>query len=187
MAKQKKQDKAYKLNGLKIKDDEYVISDLIEVRGSGIQGIGVYAVKPIKKDERIIEYVGERIHPDEADERYDDDAMDRHHTFLFEVDETACIDACRVGNDARFINHSCMPNCEAVNEEGRIFVEAIRDIEPGEELTYDYGYEHIGEVSDELRKQYVCYCGSPDCRGTILKVDQSESENPEAKKKSSAA
>lgn len=189
MAKRNKTDSAVKLNGLKIKDDEFVTSELIEVRGSGIQGIGVYALQPIAQEERIIEYIGERIHPDEADERYDDDAMERHHTFLFEVDETACIDARRIGNDAKFMNHSCTPNCEAVNEEGRIFVEAMRPIEVGEELTYDYGYEHEGDVSDDLRKQYVCYCGSPNCRGTILKITEagSEKSEDEGSKESSAA
>ncbi|HSG99490.1 MAG TPA: SET domain-containing protein-lysine N-methyltransferase, partial [candidate division Zixibacteria bacterium] len=117
-----------------------------------------------------IEYLGERIDHDQADERYDDEKMDRHHTFLFEVDEDVVIDAGRIGNSAKFINHSCDPNCEAVNEDGQIFIEALRDIAVGEELTYDYAYEHEGDLSPRLRELYVCYCGAATCRGTILKV-----------------
>ena len=139
-----------------------------ELRRSGIQGKGAFATRPIKRGTRIIEYTGERISPEEADRRYDDGGMGRHHTFLFSVDSKVCIDAAVDGNDARFINHSCAPNCEAVDERKRIYIEAIRDIVPGEELTYDYQYERDGTEDEKWEKIYVCKCGAPTCRGTIL-------------------
>lgn len=150
------------------------------VRISRIQGSGAFALRRIRKGTRIIEYTGERISVQEESKRYDDDAMDRHHTFLFAVDKNTTIDAAHGGSEARFINHSCEPNCEAVNEDGHIFIEAIRNIQPGVELTYDYGYEHEGTITPELMKQYPCRCGSKHCRGTILKL-----KRPKRKKKRS--
>ena len=142
----------------------------VEVRESAIQGRGVYATAPIAKRDWIIEYTGERISHAEADLRYDDDSMQRHHTFLFIVDSAVCIDAAQDGNEARFMNHACEPNCEAVlaAEEGEIWVVALRDIAPGEELTYDYGYVLDQESVEEALRKYPCFCGSPRCRGTIL-------------------
>jgi SET domain-containing protein len=139
-----------------------------ELRRSSIQGKGAFATRPIKRGTRIIEYTGERISPEEEDRRYDDGGMGRHHTFLFSVDSKVCIDAAVDGNDARFINHSCAPNCEAVDERKHIYIEAIRDIAPGEELTYDYQYERDGTEDEKWEKIYVCKCGAPTCRGTIL-------------------
>jgi SET domain-containing protein len=138
------------------------------VRESAIQGKGAFALKKIKKGTRIIEYIGERISNEEADERYDDDAMDRPHTFLFTVDDQTIIDAAVGGNDARFINHSCGPNCEAVNDEGRIFIEAIKNIPEGAELTYDYQLERSGKLPRDWRRRYACNCGASNCRGTLL-------------------
>ena len=139
-----------------------------ELRSSTIQGRGAFATRFIRKGARIIEYTGERISQDEADERYDDTAMGRHHTFLFNVDEDTVIDAAHEGNDSRFINHSCEPNCQAFQEGDRIFIYARRDIQPGEELSYDYGYERTEDMGPEEEKLYVCRCGTPSCRGTIL-------------------
>ena len=138
------------------------------LRGSAIQGQGAFATRPIRRGTRIVEYTGERISHDEADRRYDDGAMGRHHTFLFTIDRSTVIDAAVNGNDARFINHSCAPNCEAIDERKRIYIEAIRDIAPGEELTYDYAYERDGTEDEEWERLYVCKCGAPTCRGTIL-------------------
>ena len=138
------------------------------LRRSSIQGRGAFATRPIKRGTRIIEYTGERISHEEADRRYDDGGMGRHHTFLFSVDSKTVIDAAIDGNDARFINHSCAPNCEAVDERKHIYIEAIRDIAPGEELTYDYAYERDGTEDEEWERLYVCKCGAPTCRGTIL-------------------
>jgi SET domain-containing protein len=139
-----------------------------ELRRSPIQGRGAFAIRPIRRGTRIIEYTGERISHEEADRRYDDESMSRHHTFLFSVDKSTVIDAAVGGNEARFINHSCAPNCEAVDERKRIYIEAIRDIAPGEELTYDYAYERDGTEDEEWERLYVCKCGAPTCRGTIL-------------------
>ena len=138
------------------------------LRQSDIQGRGAFATRPIKRGTRIIEYTGERISHEEADRRYDDGAMGRHHTFLFSIDSKTVIDAAVDGNDARFINHSCAPNCEAIDERKRIYIEAIRDIAPGEELTYDYAYERDGTEDETWEQLYVCKCGAPTCRGTIL-------------------
>jgi len=139
-----------------------------ELRQSEIQGRGAFATRQIRKGTRIIEYTGERISPDEADRRYDDPGMGRHHTFLFSVDKRTVIDAAVNGNDARFINHSCAPNCEAIDERKRIYIEAIRTIAPGEELVYDYGYERDGTEDEDWERLYMCKCGAPTCRGTIL-------------------
>ena len=138
------------------------------LKRSKIQGTGAFATRPIKRGTRIIEYLGERITPKEGDKRYDDGKMGRHHTFLFSVDSRVCIDAGVNGNDARFINHSCDPNCEAVDEKRRIYIEAIRDIAPGEELAYDYAYERDGTEDEEWERHYICKCGAANCRGTIL-------------------
>ncbi|HEY3258538.1 MAG TPA: SET domain-containing protein-lysine N-methyltransferase, partial [Gemmatimonadaceae bacterium] len=89
-------------------------SDLYEIRRSGIQGRGVFARTRIRPGQRIIEYTGERISNAEADRRYDDETMRRHHTFLFTLDRKRVVDGNSGGNDARLINHSCDPNCEAV-------------------------------------------------------------------------
>jgi uncharacterized protein len=145
-----------------------------EVRHSDIHGTGVFAARRIPKGTWIIEYEGERISHEEADRRYDDDAMEEHHTFLFSLDETECIDATHGGNDARFINHSCDPNCEAlwVPKEREIWICAMRDIGKGEELTYDYAYEIDGETPEHAFAKYPCRCGTNKCRGTIVKLPE---------------
>lgn len=139
-----------------------------ELRRSDIQGRGAFATRLIRRGQRIIEYTGERIGDAEADRRYDDEKMSRHHTFLFIVDDTVIVDAAVGGNDARFINHSCDPNCEAVIERKRIFIYALRTIRPGEELAYDYQYERTTDHTDDDEVFYKCKCGAPNCRGTIL-------------------
>jgi len=136
-----------------------------EIRRSRIQGRGAFARRKIRKGTRIIEYAGERVSHEEADRRYDDEQMARHHTFLFTLDKKTCLDAAVNGNDARFINHSCDPNCEAVIDDGHIWIEALRTIEPGEELVYDYQYEREDDADEKL---YPCRCGAVNCRGTIL-------------------
>ncbi|MGH7709858.1 MAG: SET domain-containing protein, partial [Gemmatimonadaceae bacterium] len=146
-----------------------------EIRRSSIQGRGAFATRRIKKGERIIEYTGERISWKEADRRYDDSSMKRHHTFLFTLTRRTCVDAGVGGNDARFINHSCAPNCEAVIVNGRIYIDAIREISPGYELSYDYAYERDADTDEEEEQLYACRCGAANCRGTIL----APVENPE--------
>ncbi len=141
---------------------------LLEVRPSGIAGLGAFATQRIPKGTRIIEYVGQRITPAEADRRYDDDASPHPHVLLFSVDSRTVIDAGVGGNDARFINHSCEPNCEAVTEKRHIYIEALRDIEPAEELVYDYNLTRDDDEADDLEQRYVCHCGTKSCRGTML-------------------
>ncbi len=147
---------------------------IIVVRESEIQGKGVFAKTRIRKGRCIIEYTGERITPDEETRRYDDEAMERHHTFLFHVDEETTIDGAVGGSDARFINHSCDPNCEAVDDEGRIYIYAMKTIHGGDELLYDYNFELDEDDDEEITKRYVCHCGSPNCRGTILNTEATE-------------
>ena len=138
------------------------------VRDSKIQGKGAFAIRDIRKGTRLIEYIGQRISWRTADKRYDDDKMGRHHTFLFTVDDKTCIDAAVNGNDARFLNHSCDGNCEAITDRKRIFIEARKNIKAGEELLYDYQYERTEDHTEEDEKFYACRCGSKNCRGTIL-------------------
>jgi hypothetical protein len=139
-----------------------------EIRRSRIQGRGGFATRRIKRGERIGEYIGERISQGEADRRYDDDSMARHHTFLFSVTARTVIDAAVGGNDTRFINHSCAPNCDAVIERGRVFIDARKPIFEGDELFYDYSYEREKDAGPDAESQYPCRCGAPKCRGTIL-------------------
>lgn len=138
------------------------------IRLSSIAGRGAFALRTIRKSARIIEYIGERISDEVADERYDDSTMKVHHTFLFAVSKNVNIDAAVGGNDSRFINHSCDPNCEAIDDGGRIFIYAVKSIQAGTELTYDYRYQRDGERDDEFDQLYVCRCGSENCRGTLL-------------------
>jgi SET domain-containing protein len=139
-----------------------------EVRSSPIHGFGAFASRRIRKGTRIIEYLGQRITNQEADARYNDDRMEHPHVLLFIVDKRTVLDAGVNGNEARYINHSCAPNCEAVIQNGRIFIEALCSISAGEELTYDYRLERAEEndIADDLR--YACRCGAETCRGTML-------------------
>jgi SET domain-containing protein len=143
-------------------------SALITVRRSKVHGSGVFAARPIRKGTRIIEYTGERITHGEADSRYDNKDDRDNHTFLFIVDRKTVIDAGVYGNDARFINHSCDPNCESVIEERRVFIEAIRNIAPGEELAYDYQIKRDADDPVDIDEIFACRCGSAACRGTML-------------------
>ncbi|MBN8226778.1 SET domain-containing protein-lysine N-methyltransferase [Corallococcus macrosporus] len=139
-----------------------------ELRQSPIQGMGAFATRRIRKGARIIEYIGERITQAEADVRYDDESMERHHTFLFNLDDDTVLDAGTLHNESRYINHSCEPNCQSLIDKGHIHIYALRAIEPGEELTYDYAYERTPEMDADAEALYVCRCGTPSCRGTIL-------------------
>jgi len=135
----------------------------IEVRESGVHGHGVYATQSIGKGTRIIEYTGQRVSWEGAPNDENDP-----HTFNFGLDNGEVINPEIGGNDARWINHSCDPNCEALEEDDRIFICAIRDIEAGEELFYDYALEIDEPITEESKKKYACRCGSSNCRGTML-------------------
>jgi uncharacterized protein len=139
-----------------------------EVRNSSIHGFGGFATQRIRKGTRIIEYIGERITSEEADRRYDDDKSEHPHVLLFVVDKHTTIDAAVDGNDARFINHSCEPNCRAVLDKKHIYIEAIKTIAEGEELTYDYNLTRDGKEDAAAEEQYACHCSAKTCRGTML-------------------
>ena len=139
-----------------------------EIKSSPIQGLGAFATERITRGTRLIEYAGERLTPAEADARYPDDEAVRHHTYLFAIDDDVVIDAAVDGNEARFINHSCDPNCDAVIDDGRIWIETIRDVEPGEELAYDYAYTLEERHTPAAKRRFPCNCRASGCRGTIL-------------------
>ena len=146
----------------------------IVTRKSAIHGNGMFAVAQIKKGERLIEYKGRRRTHEDVDAGDSGDA-DSGHTFLFTLNEDWVIDGGLEGNDARWINHSCAPNCEAILDENeddpkqsRVFIESIRAIKPGEELTYDYGITLAERHTPRLKKIWACLCGSPKCTGTML-------------------
>ena len=133
-----------------------------------MHGLGAFAVRPIPEGTRLIEYAGARLTPDEADARYPEVPGEGHHTYLFAIDDDIVIDALVDGNDARFINHSCDPNCDAVVEDDRIWIETIRDVAAGEELAYDYAFVLPERHTPAAKRRYPCHCGSSNCRGTIL-------------------
>jgi len=141
---------------------------LLEVRDSPLHGLGVFAARRIRKGTRIIEYLGERVSHAEADRRYEYKHVDDAHTFLFIVDARTVIDAGVEGNEARFVNHACDPNCESVIENCRVFIDAVRAIEPGEELTYDYQIQREPDDPPEVDEIFACRCGSVRCRGSML-------------------
>jgi len=140
----------------------------IQVRRSGVHGKGVFALQDIAEGETVIEYVGQIITWKEAQRRHPHDPKDPNHTFYFHVDEKRVIDAKVGGNSSRWINHSCNPNCEADEEEGRVFIKALRNIKAGEELNYDYGLIIDERYTPKLKAEYPCWCGSTNCRGTLL-------------------
>jgi uncharacterized protein len=139
-----------------------------DIRPSPIHGRGAFATRRIRQGTRIIEYTGERLTPSAADARYDDDCSEHPHVLLFTVDRRTVIDAGVGGNEARYVNHSCAPNCEAVIEQGRVYLEALRAIAAGEELTYDYQLDRGGWPTAEWERRYACRCGAATCRGTML-------------------
>ena len=140
----------------------------IQVRRSGVHGKGVFALAPLAAGERVIEYTGEVITWREALRRHPHDPADPDHTFYFHIDDKHVIDAKFGGNSARWINHACAPNCVADEVEGRVFIHALRDIAPGEELFYDYGLIIDERYTKKLKKQFECRCGTTGCRRTML-------------------
>jgi SET domain-containing protein len=145
------------------------------VRNSAIHGRGVFAARRIRAGTTVIEYTGERISWRKALRRHPHDPAQPNHTFYFSLEDGRVIDANVGGNDARWINHGCDPNCEAEEESGaraaggsRVFIRALRDIARGEELKYDYGLLIDARYTKKLKDEYRCLCGAADCRGTML-------------------
>jgi uncharacterized protein len=143
------------------------------VRNSPIHGTGVFATRDIAAEEEIVEYAGRRITPAQADAEYPDDDG---HTFLYVLNDQYLIDGGVDGNDSRWINHSCDPNCEVwliESDDGnpkhdRLVIQAMRPIRAGEELTYDYGIPADEPLTEEVRARWACRCGAPNCRGVML-------------------
>jgi SET domain-containing protein len=130
---------------------------LVEIRNSSIHGTGAFARQDLAAGERVIEYVGEKISKEEANCRCEAD-----NRYIFYLDEQFDIDGSVAWNPARFLNHSCAPNCEAVNEDDGIWIVAVRDIKVGDELTFNYGYDL------DAYRDYPCRCGAVDCLGFIV-------------------
>ncbi len=138
------------------------------VRGSQIHGRGVFATRDIAAGTRIVEYKGERITEKQALQRHGRNKENPHHTFFFSLEDGRLIDGAKDGNNARWINHACAPNCEAAEQDGRVFIYALRDIFPGEELGYDYGLIVSERHTPALKRAYACHCGASNCRKTML-------------------
>jgi hypothetical protein len=159
----------------------------IQVRRSGVHGKGVFALQDIAEGETLIEYVGEVISWEEAQDRHPHDPNDPNHTFYFHVNEDWVIDALHGGNSSRWINHSCDANCEADESNDRIFIKAIRNIHAGEELNYDYGLIIDEPYTKKLKAEYPCWCGSANCRGTLLSPkERKDTPKTPSQKKSKA-
>ena len=137
------------------------------VRNSKIHGKGVFARRPIRKGTKVIEYTGDIVTDEEADEIGVQTENGHTHTMLFTINNGKVING-NTGGDAKYINHSCEPNCETVQYGDKIFIEALRSIPKGEELTYDYHLEVDGKITKKVIKEYACFCGSPNCRGTQI-------------------
>ncbi len=133
------------------------------IRSSFIHAAGCYTTTPIAKGARVVEYTGPRITKERGDELY----QGREHTYLFGIgDGKIVID----GNGmAAFINHSCDPNCEIDEVDDRIYIVALRNIEPDEELLYDYNL-YDGDEDDPAH----CFCGANTCRGTMYSPEEAE-------------
>jgi uncharacterized protein len=139
------------------------------VRTSTIHGRGVFARRKIRKGKTIVEYRGDRTTWKVASTRPDSDPDNPYHTFIFELDDGTVIDAGVGGNAARWINHSCDPNCRTFeDEDGRVYIEARRKIRRNEELTYDYRLSIDGRVTKKVRVALACRCGAKKCRGSML-------------------
>ena len=154
----------------------------IQTRRSGVHGKGVFAVRPLAEGETLIEYGGEVITWKEALRRHPHDPTDPNHTFYFHIDDKHVIDGKQGGNSSRWINHSCKPNCEADEDGGRVFIKALRNIEPGEELFYDYGLIIDAKYTPKLLAEYPCWCGAKKCRGTLLAPKDKDGKDKTTKK-----
>jgi SET domain-containing protein len=151
------------------------MSKKISLRRSPIHGNGVFAATDIAPEVTLTEYRGRRLTHDQADDLYGE-VVDTGHTFLFTLNDDYVIDANFEGNIARWINHSCAPNCQPVLIEDsddvrirdKVVIESLRQIRPGEELTYNYGITLDEPHTARLKRLWACRCGAPNCSGTML-------------------
>ena len=158
----------------------------IQTRRSAVHGNGVFAVQDIAEGETVIEYKGEVITWKEALRRHPHDPSQPNHTFYFHIDDGRVIDGGVKGNAARWINHSCEPSCEADEQDGRVYIKAIRNIAAGEELSYDYGLIIDEPYTKKLKAEFPCWCGSRSCRGTLLAAKTDDEPGKKKADKSSA-
>ena len=144
-----------------------------KVKKSKVHGSGIFATKNIKKNTKIIEYIGEKITKAEGDKRSEKrikkylDSLTDGSVYIFELNKKYDIDGSPMYNKARYINHSCDPNCEVDIVNNRIWISSIKNIKKGDELSYDYGYEFDPEDFND----HVCKCGSKKCIGFIISSD----------------
>lgn len=155
-----------------------------EVRQSSLHGQGVFARRPIPAGTYILEYEGKRLTPEQADAQDPTDPNDPYHTFFFSISNGMIIDGGQGGNDSRYINHSCEPNCEGHESDSgdKVFIVAMRDLEVGEELLYDYALTIDDNITKTLKSQYACLCGSASCRGTMLALPKLSKKKKKQKK-----
>ena len=158
----------------------------IVVRRSGIHGRGVFARRPIHEDESVCEYKGEIISEAEVARRYPEDMDGLNHAFVFGVEHDHNIDGGAKGNIARWINHSCGPNCDTYEQDKRIYVRAIRAIRPGEEISYDYYIEAGERLTKAVKARWPCCCGANKCSGTVLVPTPKPREKKKKTKRRSA-
>lgn len=139
------------------------------VERSSVHGNGVFATRDIAAGERVIAYAGREITWDEAQLRAERQGGPHNHTFFFSLANGNVVDGGDEGNDARFINHSCAPNCEAIEEEdSRIFIYALQPIKQDEELNYSYPLIYEGRHTPAIKRAFACRCGAANCSGTML-------------------
>lgn len=138
------------------------------VKESPIHGRGVFARGDIAPGTRIIEYTGERIDSDESARRQEAGGGPINHTFFFSLEDGRLIDGGSGGNDARWINHACEPNCEAYEEDGKVYIHALHPIKAGDELNYNYALIYEARHTPAVKRAFACYCGAPSCSGVML-------------------
>ncbi|MFM0093713.1 SET domain-containing protein-lysine N-methyltransferase [Paraburkholderia sediminicola] len=137
------------------------------VRRSSVHGRGVFAIKPLAAGECVLQYKGEITSWRDAVRRHRREGVEGH-TFLFGLSDGSVIDGSRGGNSARWLNHACAPNCETIEDEGRIFIHTLRAIEPGEELFIKYLLAIDDPANEGVRAQYACRCAASGCRQSML-------------------
>ena len=149
---------------------------MYKVKNSKVHGKGIYATQNIKKGIKIIEYLGEKISRKEGDRRSELrikkylNSKNIGSVYIFQLNAKQDIDGSPLYNKARYINHSCDPNCEVDIENGKIWISSLRRIKKGEELSYDYGYS----FDKEDYKDHPCKCNSKNCIGYIISSDDWE-------------
>tara|TARA_Y200000002_G_scaffold380502_1_gene392129 strand:- start:408 stop:902 length:495 start_codon:yes stop_codon:yes gene_type:complete len=144
-----------------------------ELKKSKVHGKGIFATRNIKKNRKIIQYIGEKVLKKEGDKRSAKrikeylNSSKTGSVYIFELNKKFDIDGSPLYNKARYVNHSCDPNCEVDIKDDEIWIRSIKNLSKGTELTYDYGYEF--DKNDY--KDHICKCGSKNCIGYIISSD----------------